>query len=191
MENLQIVEANTLEQFAVLSRIHARAWHSSYRGILPQSYLDREITENRWIPFFRTGAQTGKHCGLLLLRDGQPVCSGSCGPARLDAGEDGSLCAFDNTDYRGWGEVISLYTLPGETGRGYGSRLLEEMVRRLTRAGHAGCFLYVLRENEGARRFYERHGFCWDGSQAEVPLPPDVVCTDLRYIRPLRRGEAP
>lgn len=185
MEDLQIAEAGTLEQFAALSRIHALAWHSAYRGVLPQSYLEREITQERWIPFFQQGFQAGTHQGLLLLRDGEPVCSGSCGLARLDAGQDGSLCAFDNTVYQGWGEVISLYTLPGETGKGYGSLLLEEMVGRLSRAGYPGCLLYVLRENAGARRFYERHGFRWDGTQAEVPLPPDIVCTDLRYTRML------
>ena len=28
-----------------------------------------------------------------------------------------------------------------------------------------------------------------DGARVEVPLPPDTVCTDLRYLRPLA-GEA-
>ena len=191
MNSLEIIEAHTYEQFAALSRIHALAWHAAYQGILPQSYLDREITMDRWIPFFQSGVQRGTHRGLLLLQDGVPVCSGSFGPARLDAGQDGSLCSFDNRAYVGWGEVISLYTLPGETGKGYGSQLLQEMVRRLESAGHVGCLLYVLQENRGARRFYEQNGFSWDGSQVEVPLPRDTVCTDLRYIRSLIREELP
>ena len=189
MNDIQISEACTQAHFAALSRIHALAWHAAYSGIVPQEYLDREITPDRWIPFFQTGFQEGTHQGLLLLRDGQAVCAGCCGPVRLSAGQDGSICAFDSTDYAGWGEVISLYTLPGETGRGFGSLLLEEMVRQLKRAGYPGCLLYVLRENSGARRFYERHGFSWDGSQVAIPFPPDHVCTDLRYIRPLT-GEA-
>ena len=189
METLQIVEASTPEHFSALSRIHALAWRFAYAGALPRSFLEGEITEDRWVPFFQEGFRTGKHCGLLVLRDGQPVCSGSCGPARLDAGQDGNLCAFDNAAYAGWGEVISLYTLPGETGKGYGSLLLEEMIRRQAQAGRPGCLLYVLRENQGARRFYERHGFSWDGSQTQVPLA-GAVCMDLRYTRLLSGRDA-
>ena len=187
MSSFQIVEARTPEHFAALSRIHALAWHSAYAGVIPQSYLDREITLDRWIPFFQLGAQKGTHQGLLLLRDGAPVCSGSFGPARLEGGPAAGGCS----PYLGWGEIISLYTLPGKTGKGYGSRLLEEMVRRLEQAGCPGCLLYVLRENPQARRFYERCGFCWDGTQVEVPLPPETVCTDLRYVRHFDEGRAP
>ena len=191
MEHITIIQAGTQAHFAALSRIHALSWRAAYRGVIPQAYLDREITEDRWVPFFREGFRTGAHQGLLLLADGEPVCGGSCGPARLDAGRDGSLCAFDNRAFAGWGEIVSLYTLPGETGKGYGGRLLEEMVRRLAGLGCPGCLLYVLEENPGARRFYERHGFAWDGARVEVPLPPDTVCTDLRYLRPLAGEGAP
>ena len=187
MPAFEIQEARTLEHFAALSRIHALAWHSAYAGIIPQSYLDQEITLDRWIPFFQSGAEEETCRGLLLLRDGEPVCSGSFGPARLG----GDFGAGDSSPYLGWGEIISLYTLPGETGKGYGSQLLEEMVCRLGGVGCPGCLLYVLRENPGARRFYERHSFHWDGFQAQVPLQPDVVCTDLRYVRTFEGRGAP
>ena len=184
MEHITIIQAGTQAHFAALSRIHALSWRAAFRGVIPQAYLDREITEDRWVPFFREGFRTGAHQGLLLLADGKPVCGGSCGPARALEGPEGSA-------YAGWGEVISLYTLPGETGKGYGGRLLEEMVRRLEQAGCPGCLLYVLRENPQARRFYERCGFCWDGTQVEVPLPPETVCTDLRYVRHFDEGRDP
>ena len=29
------------------------------------------------------------------------------------------------------------------------------------------------------------HGFAWDGTQVEIPFPPDTVCIDLRYAREL------
>ena len=181
METLQIIQACTAEHFAALSRIHALSWRSAYRGLLPQRFLEQEITEDRWIPFFQSGFQKGTHQGLLLLRNGEPVCSGSFGPARLDC-QDGSLCAFDNSAFLGYGEIISLYTLPGETGKGYGSLLLEEMTARLEREGRPGCLLYVLRENGRARDFYEKHRFRWTGEAIDVPLP-GTVCVDLRYLR--------
>ncbi len=74
--------------------------------------------------------------------------------------------------YRGWGEIISFYTDPACTGRGYGSVLMEEALRRLRANGYLNCYVFVLRENEGARRFYARHGFAWDGTEEHIPFPP-------------------
>ena len=56
---------------------------------------------------------------------------------------------------------------------------------RLRREGYRNCFVFVLRENEKARRFYAAHGFAWDGTHADIPFPPDTVCVDLRYTREL------
>ena len=49
----------------------------------------------------------------------------------------------------------SLYVRPGRTGEGIGSLLLD--VAKSLRAGGLG--LWVFQSNDGARRFYARHGF--------------------------------
>ena len=87
--------------------------------------------------------------------------------------------------YSGWGEIISFYAHPAEKGKGYGGLLMEEALRRLRISGFSRCYVLVLRENENARRFYSDHGFAWDGTQVEIPFPPDTVCIDLRYAREL------
>lgn len=63
--------------------------------------------------------------------------------------------------------------------------LFDEALRRLKAAGHERAFVFVLRENEGARRFYAAHGFAWDGTHADIPFPPDGLCVDLRYVKTL------
>ena len=69
--------------------------------------------------------------------------------------------------------------------KGYGTKLMEEVLRRLSGQGYLQVFLFVLRENENARRFYEKMGFAWDGTHEDIPFPPDTVCVDLRYTRSL------
>jgi ribosomal protein S18 acetylase RimI-like enzyme len=68
-----------------------------------------------------------------------------------------------------------LYLLPGATGQGIGSRLVELAKARRP----AGLDLYTFQVNTGARRFYERHGFRdvarGDGSGNEEGQP------DIRY----------
>jgi ribosomal protein S18 acetylase RimI-like enzyme len=73
------------------------------------------------------------------------------------------------------GFLEQLYVAPGWTGRGIGSRLVELAKERRP----AGLDLFTFQVNEGARRFYERHGFAavWfgDGSDNEERQP------DVRY----------
>ena len=61
--------------------------------------------------------------------------------------------------------------------------LFEEAVRRLGKMEYQNAYVYVLRENTRARRFYAAHGFGWDGSTTDIPFPPNAVCVDLRYTR--------
>ena len=109
------------------------------------------------------------------------------GPSRIANYNAGTSqgSALPNANYRNWGEVISFYTHPAERGKGYGGILFEESLRRLKAAGHDNAFVFVLRENKKARRFYAAHGFAWDGTHADIPFPPDSICVDLRYVKEL------
>ena len=184
-ENLHFVDATIEDHFRAMSLIHALGWRDTYVGYVPDDYLAREITDERWVPFFREDYATGRCRGLLLYRDQTPVACVNYGPARTKNLNAGQPSSFPNDAYQGWGEIISFYTHPAERGKGYGGLLFEEAVNRLKAAGHQNAFVFVLRENEKARRFYARHGFAWDGTHADIPFPPDAVCVDLRYVKHL------
>ena len=78
--------------------------------------------------------------------------------------------------------VDQLYVEPTETGRGIGSELLGVAKRERP----AGLRLWTFEANDGARRFYERHGFVaterTDGSGNEERAP------DVLYAWPGRAG---
>jgi len=183
---LRFVDACTDEHFAAMSLIHALGWRDTYPGYVPQDYLDTEITDDRWVSVFRENYESQNGCyGLLLYRDSVPVaCINYC-RARTENYNVGEICRFHNEDYADWGEIASFYTHPDERGKGYGGLLFEEALRRLKAAGFRNAFVFVLRENERARRFYARHGFAWDGTHADIPFPHDMVCVDLRYTKAL------
>ena len=186
MGPIRFVDASAEEHFIAMSRIHALGWRTTYADAIPKDFMAREITDDRWVETFRQNHLTGRAHGLLLYAGDRPVSSAVYGPARIDAGlQAGSVCQFHNDGYAGWGEVISFYTHPEEKGKGYGSLLMREVLSRLKQDGFRNCYVYVLRENEGARRFYARHGFTWNGTYEEIPFPPDTVCIDLRYTRAL------
>ena len=70
-----------------------------------------------------------------------------------------SVCASRWPDWPGYGEVVSLYLLPEYMGRGLGKALLPAAVERLKERGFRDILLWVLEENQRARRFYEKYGF--------------------------------
>jgi GNAT superfamily N-acetyltransferase len=69
----------------------------------------------------------------------------------------------------GW--LRNLFVLPSEWGRGVGSALHDEAVTILRAAGE-GARLWVLQENERARRFYEDRGWRHDGERRPSDYPP-------------------
>ncbi len=183
MNELHFVDAQTDEHFRAMSLIHAMGWRDTYDKALTKEFLDNEITDDRWVDTFRGNYQSGNVHGLLLYRGDTPVsCINYC-QARLENFNPGNACRFNNENYRDWGEIASFYTHPDERSKGYGGILFEEALRRLKALGFENAFVFVLRENAPARRFYERHGFKWDGTHVGIPFPGNVVCVDLRYVR--------
>ena len=77
--------------------------------------------------------------------------------------------------------MISLYLLPEYMGKGYGNRLLETAVTELRKQGYANVFLWVLEENDRARRFYERFGFSPTGDITEIELGGKAL-REIRYV---------
>lgn len=187
MPQLTIVEASTPAHFAAMSEIHALGWWAAYQEAVPLDWMEEHITPTRWVDTFADYARTPRHHGLLLYRDDTPVGCITCGPARIgDQNHGGGMQVhFDASGYQGWGEVISFYTHPQETGKGYGSLLMDRAKEQLKADGFQQAYVFVLRENQGARRFYARHGFSWDGTHQDIPFPHDTVCVDLRYTTTL------
>lgn len=189
MSRLYFVDAVMPDHFTVMSKIHAEGWRTTYADAVPADFMANVITDDHWVAHFQEDQYTGRCNGILLYSGNTPVACATYGPARVGgAWQGGAVCNFSSDGYEGWGEIISFYTAPPEKGKGYGGILMQEVLRRLTAAGFPQCYVFVLRENTGARRFYERHGFLWNGTQEAIPFPPDTVCVDLRYIKRLNHN---
>ena len=156
-----------------LSRVHAESWRAAYPGMVPQGYLD-ELREDHWVEAFTDWLSTGRMKALMLLEDGRAVGASVYGPAREEA-------------LAGWGEVVTLYLLPEAFGRGLGGALLQSVLEDLRREGFSSAFLWALRENLRARRFYEKQGFAPTGDVLACEVGGETL-TDLRYVFPAGRA---
>lgn len=152
-------------------RVHGR--RSAYRGLVPQSYLDT-LSAERDAEGRRTRlARNDGSVVNLVAEYGGEVVGWSChGPYR-----DGEVRTRD-------AELYALYVDPVHCGGGVGRALLTEAVRRCTAFGPTRMFLWVLKGNAGARRFYERAGFGADGTEQSFEVD-GVAVPEVRHVRAL------
>ncbi|MFF6947614.1 GNAT family N-acetyltransferase [Streptomyces iakyrus] len=159
-----------------VAEVRVGGWRSAYHGLVPQSYLDRLSVEEdaeRRREYLAQG--DGSIVNLVAEDTGGEIVGWVChGPYR-----EGEVRTEE-------AELYALYVHPDRKGRGVGRALLTESVARCSAAGHGRLLLWVLKENDRARRFYERAGFRADG--AEEPFEVDgVTVPEVRYARTLPR----
>ncbi|SNS99142.1 Acetyltransferase (GNAT) family protein [Anaerovirgula multivorans] len=157
----------TLDEVKDISRIHALSWKSAYKGIIPQAYLD-ELKEDFWVPSFTSWIKDNVLTVQLILDNGHSVGCVAYGKSR-------------DKYLPNWGEIVSIYLLPEYFGRGYGNKLLESALLDLKRLGYQNIYLWVLKENQRARYFYEKNKLQCNKDECICEIMGEQF-TDIRYI---------
>ncbi|CAM3814074.1 GNAT family N-acetyltransferase [Alkalicoccus chagannorensis] len=139
---MQIRHAS-VEEAAAIADVQVQSWQTTYRGIVPASYLEAMKPENRigkWQQILRTQpvfAADNEHGQLVGFAHG--------GPKRTE----------DYPDYDG--ELYAVYLLEQAQRQGLGTALFQAVLHDLHDRGMASLLVSVLAENP-ACRFYEAHG---------------------------------
>ena len=131
-----------------LAHLHLDCWDDAYTGLVPQRILDERRDRvgdriERWRAILDEGEPT-----LLADHGGRLVGFASAGTGR-DNDVDIDL------------ELKALYVRAAWWGTGVGYALLWESI------ADRAAYLWVLRGNDRAIAFYERHGFELDGTEDE------------------------
>ncbi|MGB6034452.1 MAG: GNAT family N-acetyltransferase [Bacteroidota bacterium] len=131
------------EDFPVVRRILWTTWVATYGSFVPEHDL-------RW--YLDTHYSTPALTDLLA----RPDVRGYLG--EIDGRPAGWMRTTMNQDERRL-FVSSLYVLPGEQGRGIGSRLLREAERSAREQSATELWLGVMEQNVGAISWYRKKGF--------------------------------
>ena len=161
---------------AALGAIHVAAWRAAYAGHMPAEFLarlDAARAARHWVDWLRAGDPT------IVVESGAAVV-GFCryGPSR----DPGSM---------GVGEIIAINLDPAHWRRGFGRVLLLEACARLHAAGCNEATLWVLDQNDGARRFYEAHDWRLDGARRVDTALTGAALQEVRYRIALSEGAGP
>ena len=139
MSNFTIIHMTTSEEMDAKGYIHWKTWQETYKGLMPDDYLEKVTVEKCKDIAHRYPQNT------LLLKVKQEVV--------------GYVCYGNNAD--GNGEIIAIYLLREQQGKKLGLALMNAAVGQM--ADKSQITLWVLGSNEKAIKFYERYGFQFDG----------------------------
>lgn len=149
-----------------IGRFQTRCWEQTYRGIVPDEFLDAAGDDGaartraaRWAGRITSGART-----VMTTRSADGTLVGVASAARASAPADG-LPAL---------ELCTLYVDQDAQGTGVADALLAATV------GDEDAHLLVFTSNERARRFYRRHGFAPEGEPA---VDPGTGLDEERWVR--------
>jgi GNAT superfamily N-acetyltransferase len=151
----------------LIASIHSASWQATYRGLLPDAFLDGEVTRERaayWQVRLRAPGAERRNVVIAEIA-GEPI---------------GFACVERQPD-SAWGVLLdNLHALPGHQGIGVGKLLMRAAVDWARAQGETQLYLYVLEGNTPAIGFYERQG--WQFAGAEPDHMGGVDITALRYV---------
>jgi ribosomal protein S18 acetylase RimI-like enzyme len=130
---------------AALAHIQVTSWRSAFRNIATDNYLDHMVSEENQVEDWKEILAATEALVFIAELEGKPV-----GYAWARAEEDSSV-EWD-------AELISMHILPEHKRQGIGRRLFAATAKQLKAAGCRSMYLWVLAENQPARKFYEALG---------------------------------
>jgi ribosomal protein S18 acetylase RimI-like enzyme len=160
------IRAATVEDAPAMGGVHVACWRETYEGLLPASALETLSVQARVAMWERILSEPGSSTKVFLAeRKGDVAALASCGR------RDGDELAGKGYD----GEVTAIYVLKSAQCSGIGYKLMRTMVSALSGLGCTGMKLWVLRENDPARRFYEKLGGQVIGEKIDRRAFGDIV----------------
>jgi ribosomal protein S18 acetylase RimI-like enzyme len=139
-----LVRPADIEDATAIARVHVESWRTTYRGLLPDEFLNSlnvpRYTE-RWLRSLGDDAMR-----VYVAEDEHEVVAFASG-GRERAGE-GTYA----------GELYAIYVLEKAQRQGHGRTLVRAVTGGLREMGLADMIVWVLRDNSPARAFYESLG---------------------------------
>jgi GntR family transcriptional regulator, nutrient-sensing system regulator len=160
-----IIDLATPGDAGAIGDLHARSFLATYPTVPP---ISEQTERTVWTRRLRA---VGDDAVIVARADGHVAGFAYVGPSDDDDAQPRT------------GQVHSLHVDPTLHRHGIGRRLLDEALRRFAAAGDTTATLWVVTDNERARRFYERLGWVADGATGRQVLALDSDGPSVEAVR--------
>ncbi|HET9966973.1 MAG TPA: GNAT family N-acetyltransferase [Streptosporangiaceae bacterium] len=176
-----VIRAGSAAHAAQIAAVQRETWFAAYEGVIAPEVIDRVTVPDDGARV-RQSFRTRPWQRMLVAVDPGAGDPGAGDPGAGDPGAGGIVgyASFGpETDVLNapWphpltadgeggrvAELYALYVRPAWWSTGTGRALMEKVLARSAAAGYRSITLWVLRDNQRARRFYDRAGFAPDGA---------------------------
>jgi ribosomal protein S18 acetylase RimI-like enzyme len=205
-----VIRAGSAAHAAQIAAIQRETWFAAYEGVIAPEVIDRVTVPDDGARI-RQSFRTRPWQRMLVAVDPGPGDPGAGAPGSpapgtpasgtpASGGIVGYACFGPETDVLNepWphpltadgeggrvAELYALYVRPAWWSTGTGRALMEKVLARSAAAGYESITLWVLRDNQRARRFYERAGFAPDGATNVLTGLGGVL--EVRYRRAIEQ----
>ncbi len=126
-----------------IALLHAKNWQLNYRGILDDYYLDHQVIDDRKKVWQGRLTNPDPNLCLILAEEASELI--------------GFGCLFFEESHEYGAYLDNLHVLPDRSGRGIGKKLMSLLAKEIKRkGGRQDMYLWVLKDNVGAIRLYEK-----------------------------------
>ena len=169
-----LIRSAVLEDSEGIAKVHTRSWQSAYRGILPDEWLDNLKWQDRKARWDRQLPPKDFSTVMVAINPEKEIIGfASIGPTR-----------DEDLDPEESFELYAIYLSPEYWKIGAGKKLLSAMLERIP-SYIEQLTLWVLKNNQRGRAFYESQGFIADRSSKMADIGEHQY-EEIRYRLELR-----
>lgn len=169
-----VIRRPRVDDAVAMGALHVRAWQATYRGVMPDEYLDG-LDPSQRADMWRAAIER-QPSGLLVAEVG----GGVVGFAAFGAEAVDTEHAPPDGTARG--ELYAINLDPSSWGRGTGRTLLRAATDRMRDSGFEAAVLWVVPRNERAIGLYRSEGWTPDGTTRAAEVL-GVQVQEMRMVR--------
>ena len=139
----------------ILAYIQTESWKSAFTDIISAENMERCTDIAKAEAMYENVLKSGYAEMSILEIDSKPHCIAAWSKAR-------------NPQFSDCAELICIHSLSDNRGKGYGSIMMNHILKEIQDSEYDSVILWVFEKNTLARSFYEKHGFVLTGNTQTV-----------------------
>ncbi len=141
-----LIRKAKLSDEKILAYIQTESWKSAFSDIISAEDMEKFTDIAKVEAMYENVLKSGYAEMSILEIDGKPHCIAAWSKAR-------------NPQFSDCAELICIHSLSENCGKGYGSIMMNHILKEIQDSEYDSVILWVFEKNTLARNFYEKHGF--------------------------------
>jgi RimJ/RimL family protein N-acetyltransferase len=161
----------TVEDTDSLAKVYSNSFKKAFEGVIPNSILEEKFSFESIQKSMHKELEEGLPKNIIMFKDEKPIGLLTFAKSKYEQLDDSCT------------EIWRIYLDPNYWDKNIGSELMNWGLKEIKENGYEKVILWVIEDNLRARKFYEKMGFKYDGTNRIINVGREIK--DLRYFKSL------